>query len=393
MSASLIQASRRNVGAPRIGLPDEINSWQSRLSAFAALCEKRAGEADEQSIVHPSVVEAFHALGVAAAPLPTGFGGIGLIETSEWSALFDTLRTFGAADLSVGRLFEGHANAIDLVHRYGTDAQFKKLANAIQGGALTGVWGADGANPLQVRQVAKGWLLEGGKILASGAGLITRPLVTAGSEAGQRLILLDLKPGERTDLSGWTPLGMRSSATGSVDLSGLLVSDSRLIGRPGDFMRQPHFSGGAWRFCAVHLGGAEHLVELYREQLRQRQRDNDPYQLQRIATCVSAAGSAAYWIKAAARQLALRSEEAEKSVALSNLARGVTERSALDVMEAVQRGAGLSAFMRANPIERVARDLSTYLRQPVPDLAMAEAARFALADAGSIKDMWDLDEG
>jgi hypothetical protein len=53
----------------------------------------------------------------------------------------------------------------------------------------------------------------------------------------------------------------------------------------------------------------------------------------------------------------------------------VTERAALDVIEAVQRGVGLSSFIRPNPIERICRDLSTYLRQPVPDLAMSDAAR------------------
>jgi hypothetical protein len=57
----------------------------------------------------------------------------------------------------------------------------------------------------------------------------------------------------------------------------------------------------------------------------------------------------------------------------------VTERAALDVMECVQRGTGLSGLMRPNPIERICRDLATYLRQPVPDMAMSDAARAVLA--------------
>lgn len=56
----------------------------------------------------------------------------------------------------------------------------------------------------------------------------------------------------------------------------------------------------------------------------------------------------------------------------------VTERAALDVMERVQRGLGLSAFIRPHPAERICRDLATYLRQPVPDLAMSDAARAVL---------------
>jgi hypothetical protein len=44
-------------------------------------------------------------------------------------------------------------------------------------------------------------------------------------------------------------------------------------------------------------------------------------------------------------------------------------------MEAAHRGVGLVSFIRPNPIERICRDLATYLRQPVPDLAMSDAAR------------------
>jgi hypothetical protein len=39
----------------------------------------------------------------------------------------------------------------------------------------------------------------------------------------------------------------------------------------------------------------------------------------------------------------------------------------LDVLEIVQRSVGLSAFSRASEMERIARDLATYLRQPAPD--------------------------
>jgi len=390
MRAEFGEAARQDSSASSAPHGEQDDSWRFRLASFAELCAEKAAEADSSSTIHPDIVAAFRSLKVLAAALPRRFGGPGLVETSEWSGLFETLRTIGAADLSIGRLFEGHANAIDLVRRHGTKSQFKTLADAVVSGAMTGVWGADGRNPLRLSKVSKGWLLEGGKILASGAGLVTRPLVTAGSEDGQRLVLLELSGETHTDLSSWTPLGMRSSATGSVDLSGMIVPEACLIGDPGDFMRQPHFSGGAWRFCAVHLGGMERLVDLYREQLRLRGRGDDPYQLQRVAACMSATGTAALWIKAAARQLALRSEESEKSVALSNMTRGITERSALDVMEAVQRGVGLTAFIRPSPIERVARDLGTYLRQPVPDLAMADAARFTLASSTPTREIWNF---
>jgi len=49
------------------------------------------------------------------------------------------------------------------------------------------------------------------------------------------------------------------------------------------------------------------------------------------------------------------------------MARMVVERQLLDVLEIVQRSVGLSAFSRSSELERIARDLATYLRQPAPD--------------------------
>jgi hypothetical protein len=43
-------------------------------------------------------------------------------------------------------------------------------------------------------------------------------------------------------------------------------------------------------------------------------------------------------------------------------------------MRLVQRSLGLSAFRHGNPVERICRDLGTYLRQPAPDAVLTEAA-------------------
>ena len=230
--------------------------------------------------------------------------------------------------------------------------------------------------------------LRGRKVLASGAGLVTRPLVTAATDEGPLLLLLDLGAGARTELGGWTAQGTRATATGTIDLDGLALGADAVIGEPGDVMRQPVFSGGAWRFCAVHLGAAEQLVDLMRAHLVARGREGDPYQVQRIAGCAAAVGSAGFWIRAAARRLADDGLDADDTVAFVNLTRMVTERAALDVLEAVHRGVGLAAFMRPTPIERVSRDLATYLRQPVPDLAMADAGRSVLASSRATGDLW-----
>jgi alkylation response protein AidB-like acyl-CoA dehydrogenase len=198
------------------------------------------------------------------------------------------------------------------------------------------------------------------------------------------MYLLRLAQGERIDVSGWNPLGMKATASGAVDLTGISVGVREQIGTVGDFMRQPFFSGGAWRFCAAQLGAMERLALLYGDHLRSRGRESDPYQLERVAQCAAACGTALFWVEEASRRFGDETLAPKAVVAFANLTRMVTERAALDVLERVQKGIGLASFMSGHPAARVARDLATYLRQPVPDQAMNDAARAVLSGDLSI---------
>lgn len=364
---------------PAILAPSDIHVLLERTARFSDLLFTSAARTDDAASIDAELWTAFRQTGLGMAAFPEAMGGIGLLEPARYGTLCSVLRLLGAGDLSVARLFEGHVNAVSLVCRFGTPAQAQDLQQSIETGTLSAVWGADDANGLKLVAEESETRLTGRKILCSGAGFVTRPLVTASSLNGQVLCLLRLDRGYPADLTQWQAQGMRSTATGSVDLSGLRINADNLIGAAGDFMQQPYFSAGAWRFCAAHLGAAERLVDLFREHLVSRGRGDDPYQLQRLAVAAAAVKTARFWIEEAARRLADDEHDAASVVAFANLTRMVTERSALDVMEAVQRGVGLAAFVRPNPIERICRDLSTYLRQPVPDLAMNDGARALLA--------------
>ena len=340
---------------------------------------RAAEQADESCTIAPGTRTALRDAGLLTAPFPISLGGQDLCEPARHRELSDVIRTIGGADLSIARLYEGHVNAVALICRYGAPRQQEALALAVSNGAISAVWGAEDKIGLRAVKSGNDFLLEGRKIFASGAGFVTRPLVTASSSQGQVLCLLHLNPGERADISGWTAQGMRSTATGTMELSGLELAGDAVIGKPGDFTRQPWFSGGAWRFCAAHVGATERLVDLFRDHLVTHGRSEDSYQLQRLAQCIAAAKTARFWVEEAARRLSCEKGEPSSVVAFANLTRMVTERSALDVMEIVQRGAGLNAFLRPHPIERICRDLATYLRQPVPDMAMSNAAQSFIA--------------
>jgi alkylation response protein AidB-like acyl-CoA dehydrogenase len=345
---------------------------------FAARVFDSAVETDQAGVIKAGIWAQFRHGGLAMSPFPKDLGGAELWEPGRYTDLCAILRLLGSADLSVARLFEGHVNAVSLVARYGNREQLRALAERIGEGGLSAVWGADDASGLHLVRGHKS-LLQGKKILASGAGFVTDPVVTAKADDGPVMCLLHLTMDERIDLSDWNALGMRSTATGTIDLSGIEVPPKNMLGIAGDFVRQPHFSGGAWRFCAAHVGATERLVDLFRDHLVARSRGEDPCQLQRLAQCIASAKTARSWVEETARRLSVEEADAGSVVAIANLTRMVTERCALDVMEAVQRGIGLTSFIRPHPAERISRDLATYLRQPVPDLAMSDGAREFLA--------------
>src|SRR6202020_2377218 len=257
-----------------ISLSDERASIRRRLlqrsaRAVAEEAFARAGGYDEDGAYPAADVAALHESGLLTAVLPVKCGGAGLRGLS----LSEILRSIGWGSLPLGRLFEGHVNALELVLRCGERRQIDLVAEEARAGKLFGVWNTDDANDLRLVRRGERHYLVGRKILASGAGHIERPLVTATDEDGGRLMVLPkLRPSDRADLSGWTAQGMRASATGAVDFTGIEIDPIEILGLAGDHERQPGFSGGAWRFAAVQLGGMERLFDLLRRHLQETNR-------------------------------------------------------------------------------------------------------------------------
>ena len=375
-----------------ISLSDERASIRGRILQTRAreVGEKafaRAGNYDEDGAYPAEDVAALHECDLVTAVLPVRNGGAGLSGVP----LSEVLRSIGSGSLPLGRLFEGHVNALELVLRYGEREQVDLVAAEARAGKLFGVWNTDASNDLRLIRRRERYRLVGRKILASGAGHIERPLVTATDEDGRRLMVLPkLRPSDRADLSGWTAQGMRASATGAVDFTGIEIDPIEILGRAGDYERQPWFSGGAWRFAAVQLGGMERLFDLLCRHLQETNRGRDPHQAARLGESAMAIETARLWVAQAASltEAPLDSRAPEQLVAYVNLARLAVEAAALDLMQLVQRSVGLRAFLRPNPIERISRDLATYLRQPGPDRALTDAAAWILAQPVTTQDLW-----
>ena len=385
VSAALASAEVISLSNERASIRRRLLQGRAREVGEKAFA--RAGAYDEDGAYPLPDVNALHESGLLTAVLPVKWGGVGLAGLS----LSEVLRSIGSGSLPLGRLFEGHVNALELVLRYGEREQVDLVAEEARAGKLFGVWNTDGANDLRLIRKRERYRLVGRKVLASGAGHIERPLVTATDEDERRLMVLPkLSAPDRADLSGWRAQGMRASATGAIDFTGVEIKPIEIVGRHGDYERQPWFSAGAWRFAAVHLGGMERLFDLFRRHLQQTERGQDPHQAARLGGAAMALETAKLWVAQAASisEASLGSRAPEQLVAYVNLARLAVEAAALELMQLVQRSVGLQAFLRPNPIERISRDLATYLRQPGPDRALTDAAAWILAQPVGVQDLW-----
>jgi alkylation response protein AidB-like acyl-CoA dehydrogenase len=333
-----------------------------------------------------------------AAPLAPVLGGADLRSSAGGAtatALLQLLRVLGRGSLPVGRLYEGHANALDLIQLYGTPAQVERWSADVRAGCRFGVWAAhDRELPLQLMpEPDGGGVLQGVKNFCSGSGFIERAVVTAAiAEGVHQLVVVAMdQEAERVDLAWWQPLGMRASATGRVDFSGLRVPREALLGAPGDYEREPHFRGGAVRFAAVHQGGAEGLFDAVRTLLRPQR--HDPLLQQRMAELAIAVHTGALWIEAAARAWAEPQAAPLALADFADLVRSAILETCSRVLALVERSLGASAFMRPQPFERLVRDLTMYLRQPSPDRAFTSAGLAALDSLCPAADLWSLHGG
>ncbi|MEG8038565.1 acyl-CoA dehydrogenase [Sphingomonas sp. LR60] len=286
-------------------------------------------------------------------------------DPEDAAALLGLLRLLyevGREDLPLGRLFEGHVDAVQIVTRYGTPAQHRALAAAIDGGAMLGVWNADlRGEALRLDDER----LSGGKSFASGAGILTHALVSVDVAAGRQLVLLDLATAPPSiDRGIWRVAGMQRSESHVVRWQDVSVDPDALIGAPGDYVREPWFSGGALRFTAVQAGGIARLVDGVRDHLVALDRAADPHQAGRLARLFGLAESAAAAVRRASEAWFV--DEAAR-LPLVAAARASVYAAGGEALGLAQEAVGVSALFLEHPLSATITDLAMYLRQPGPD--------------------------
>jgi alkylation response protein AidB-like acyl-CoA dehydrogenase len=360
------------------------NDVVRRVAALVPWMQQHAAQLDATSTFPTHEIAALHAAGVLDLPLPAAAGRLSTYPPDTLAdRMAAVLMQVGRGSLAVGRIIEAHMNARHLIARYGVPEQKIAAARDARRGELFALWVTDpppngrATNGLRMAFTANGVRLTGRKMFCSAAGHATRAVVTATNRDGEpQMLVVPLQRDERVEHLPAPLQGMRATATGAVDFDGCLLPLGACLGDPGDYMREPDFSAGAWRTSAVTVGGLCSLLALALAQLEAAGRRENAHQLQRLGSAMIACETSHLWLRQAARMGEDHSASPDHVVAYVGLARIAIETACLDAMQAVQRSLGLSAFCLGNPVERICRDLGTYLRQPAPDEVLTEAAAY-----------------
>lgn len=308
------------------------------------------------------------------------------------------LKVVGRGSLPAGRIYEGHANALHLIQLYGSSGQKEYWADCVtERQQLFGIWNTEFQDGIRIHQLADDeYEIEGSKTFCSGAGEVDQMIITGHLQSGTEnlgwqmvVVPLEKVDRKRIDPGFWQPMGMTASASYKVDYTGIKLKKSDLLGQPDDYHQQPAFSGGAVRFAAVHLGGAEALFEHTRRQLKARDRVDHPYQLHRLGQLAIAVEGGNQWLSGAAANALYAYNSTEQVMQYANMVRTAITGLCQEAIQLTLASVGVQGCMKPNPVERIIRDLQTYLCQPNPDGALAAAGKYVGDASPPLSQLWN----
>ncbi len=330
----------------------------------------------------------------AAAPAfpADAFAALAATDVLSWNARAGTerppageelalVRAVARADGSVGRIFDGHLNAVERVAVQGPAALVERELAAVRSGTvLAGVWGGDPVlgegPPAAVEVVAGREVLRGVKTFCSGAGGLQRALVLArAADGGPPLsVWIDLTGRQvEIDESWYRASGLRASVSHRVVFHDAPVLAR--LGAPGAISAQPWFARDALRTAASWAGMADTAVQAALDELAARPVRGD---LERLAAgrIRGAARAIDLWLDAAARAMDARDPALPELAVHARVAIADACRTLLDE---AGRACGSRPFARGTALDRARRDLELFLLQHRLDPLLARTGEQVLA--------------
>jgi alkylation response protein AidB-like acyl-CoA dehydrogenase len=293
-----------------------------------------------------SQFEEFVRLEGAELPLP----GAG----ATWSR-FTSLAHLASLDLSLGRLCEGHGDALAILD----EAEMKPF----EVGASYGVWASRGSRAKTTAERTHGrWQLSGHKEFCSGSGTLDRALVTA--ETLEGYLLFDVSVEENVvsvDEGSWPAVGMADSNSKTLEFAGPALRDDQVVGVADFYTRRPGFWFGAAGVAACWYGGAVGLVNDLADSLGS---EGSEHVMADLGRAVTALESMRYVLKSVAEAIDEDPLDASRRAQFRALvARQMVHDGATEVLARVAAAGGARPLCHNEAQSRRAADLYVYLAQ------------------------------
>jgi alkylation response protein AidB-like acyl-CoA dehydrogenase len=355
-----------------------VGMMESGLAALSTVL--KAGVEEHSGEPSAEALTALRASGLTGAVIPVRYGGIGGDATVTNRLVTEVARL----DASLAIVLFQHLAVSARISESGSDDQRAELLPRLATGEwlAASAWSESGAGAdkknLSTRAVLDGdgtWVLTGSKAFTTGAGLADIYLVLAQTDAvtdttttygsaGQTFFLVDAKdPGLRTDL-GIDLEGMRTSATGFVQLDGARVGPGGVLGAVGEapsIISKVRESGAT--LGAVSVGIAQAAYDEAAAQVSKRgglDQQVNRHRLVDLRVKVEAARAIVGY--AGSRS----SDDPGLTTLYSKLFASAT---AEEVCHQAQNLLGSGGYIRTNPINRLARDArAVALMGPTNDL-------------------------
>lgn len=170
----------------------------------------------------------------------------------SWTRLVEGLLRVGVTDIPLGRLVEGHVDALRILGQAGVEPK---------PAARYGVWASRSAGTgVAATPTSTGYRLNGTIRFASGAGILDRALVPVWLDPETHL-LVDLAVADLpVDRSHWNTSAMRVSHSHTVVVADLGVDAAEVVGEPGFYLGRPGFLPGGVGVAAVWAGGLSRVL-------------------------------------------------------------------------------------------------------------------------------------
>lgn len=278
------------------------------------------------------------------------------VWVGPFDALVSTLTGLGRLDLCLGRLVEGHADAMRILDQ----------AGATPRGGVYGVWASRSAGTgVKASPDGHGWRLSGESRFSSGIDLIDRALVPGWVDDDTHLLFDVDATAVQPDRTSWHTSAMDASRSFTVGVD-VAAREDDIVGPSGFYLGRPGFAVGGLEVAAVWLGGAQCVLDEVVAGLRRF--SPTAHQLRRVGAMEQAIWQARVAVDSVVRRLPdLHADALGRETAAARTAVVETCERVVDEAGRIVGPAGLSGNAR---LARTLADLTIYARQHHVDLTL-----------------------